>query len=55
MVIKLKSFGLLWSPSKLDARVAQLLERRRKDLMILESRVEIPLWDVSAGPSDETT
>jgi hypothetical protein len=36
------------------ARVAQWLERRRKDLVIIASLVRIPLWDVGAGPSDET-
>ena len=36
------------------ARMAQWLERRRKDLIILASPVRIPLWDVGAGPSDET-
>jgi hypothetical protein len=36
------------------AKVAQWLDRRRKDLMILTSRLRIPLWDVDAGPSDET-
>jgi hypothetical protein len=30
------------------------LEQRRKDLMILTSRIRIPLWDVSAGHADET-
>jgi hypothetical protein len=39
---------------KQAARVAQWLERRRKDLVILASLVRIPLWDVGAGPSDET-
>jgi hypothetical protein len=34
--------------------VAQRLEWRRKDLMILTSPVRIPLWDVGTGPSDET-
>jgi hypothetical protein len=36
------------------ARVAQWLERRRKDLVILASPVQILVWDVDAGPSDET-
>jgi hypothetical protein len=36
------------------ARVVQWLERRRRNLMILASLVRIPLWDVGAGPSDET-
>jgi hypothetical protein len=35
-------------------RVAQWLERRRSDLVILASPVRIPLWDVGAVPSDET-
>jgi hypothetical protein len=30
------------------------IEQWRKDLMILSSRVRISLWDVGAGPSDET-
>jgi hypothetical protein len=34
--------------------VAQWLERRAKDLMILASGVRIPLGDVGAGLSDET-
>jgi hypothetical protein len=33
--------------------VVQWLERRHKDLVILESLVRIPLWDISDGPSDE--
>ena len=36
------------------AGVAQWLERRRKDLLILASPVRIPLWDMGVGPSDET-
>jgi hypothetical protein len=36
------------------ARVAQWLEQRRKDLVILASPVRIPLWDVGVGPSDAT-
>jgi hypothetical protein len=36
------------------ARVAQWLEQRRKDMMILASRIQIPLWDVGSGLSDET-
>jgi hypothetical protein len=36
------------------ARVAQWLERRRKDLVILASPVRNPLWDVGASPLDET-
>jgi hypothetical protein len=40
--------------SLIVVRVAQWLERRLKDLMILASPVRIPLWDVGAGPSDET-
>jgi hypothetical protein len=36
------------------ARVAQRLEQKRKDLVILASPVQIPLWDVGASPSDET-
>jgi hypothetical protein len=36
------------------ARVAQRLERPHTDLMIFTSQVRIPLWDVRAGPSDET-
>jgi hypothetical protein len=36
------------------ASVAQWLEQRREDLMILTSLVRIRLWDVGAGPSDET-
>jgi hypothetical protein len=36
------------------AREAQWLERRRKDLVILASPVRIPLWDLAAGPSDDT-
>jgi hypothetical protein len=35
-------------------RVAQWLQRRRKDLMTLALRIRIPVWDVSAGLSDET-
>jgi hypothetical protein len=35
-------------------RVAQWLERRRKDLVILASPVQIPLWDVGADRLDET-
>jgi hypothetical protein len=38
----------------ITARMAQLLERMRKDLVIFTSRIWIPLWDVGAGPSDET-
>jgi hypothetical protein len=34
--------------------MAQWLERRRKDLVIPASPDQIPLWDVGAGPSDET-
>jgi hypothetical protein len=34
--------------------MGQRLERQRKDLMILSSRVRIPLWDLGTGPSDET-
>jgi hypothetical protein len=37
-----------------SARVAQWLEQRRNDLMIFASPVQIPLWDVGAGPSDDT-
>jgi hypothetical protein len=36
------------------ARVVQWLERRRKDMVILKWRVQIPLWNVGAGSSDET-
>jgi hypothetical protein len=36
------------------ARVTLWLERRRKDLVIFASPVQIPLWDVGAGPSDKT-
>ena len=35
-------------------RMAQWLEQRHKDLVIFASLVQIPLWDVGAGPSDET-
>jgi hypothetical protein len=38
----------------LIARLAEWYEWRRKDLMILASRVRVLLWDVGAGPSDET-
>ena len=38
-----RSYNLAWA-----ARVAQCLERRRKDLVILASPVRIPLWDVGA-------
>jgi hypothetical protein len=34
--------------------VAQCFEQRYKDLMIVASLVRIPLWDMGAGPSDET-
>jgi hypothetical protein len=44
-----KNFSFIW-----NARVAQWLKRRRKDLVILVSPVRIPQWDVGAGPSDET-
>jgi hypothetical protein len=37
-----------------NAGVAQWLELRRKDLVILTSPVRIPLWDVGVGYSDET-
>jgi hypothetical protein len=37
-----------------NARMAQWLKPRSKDLMILTSPVRIPLWNVSAGPSDDT-
>jgi hypothetical protein len=33
--------------------VPQWLKRRRKDQMILTSRVQISPYDVGAGPSDE--
>jgi hypothetical protein len=36
------------------ARLAQWLERQRKDLVILTSRVRIPLSEMDAVPSDET-
>jgi hypothetical protein len=35
------------------ARVTQLLERWRKNILILALRVQIPLWDVGGGLSDE--
>jgi hypothetical protein len=35
-------------------RVAQWLEWRHRDLMILASQVRISMWDVGAGLSDET-
>jgi hypothetical protein len=35
-------------------RVAQWLQRQRKDLTILASRFRILMWDVGAGLSDET-
>jgi hypothetical protein len=35
-------------------RVAQWLEQRRKDLVILATSVRIPLRDVGASLSDET-
>jgi hypothetical protein len=35
------------------ARVAQWLERWHKDLLILSSQVQIPLWDFITGLSDE--
>jgi hypothetical protein len=36
------------------ARMAQWKERRRKDVMIHESLVRIPLWDVGASLFEES-
>jgi hypothetical protein len=36
------------------ACVAQWLDRKRKDLVILASTVRITLWDMGVGLSDET-
>jgi hypothetical protein len=50
--LKLK-FSSIWAVYNW-ARVAQWLEWRCKDMMILASPVRIPLWDVGAVHSDET-
>jgi hypothetical protein len=39
---------------RLIALVAYWLGQRYQDMMILKSQARISLWDVGAGPSDET-
>jgi hypothetical protein len=50
----MESSGELKFPFLINHNVAQWLERRRKDLMVIASPVRIQLWDVGAGLSDET-